>query len=275
MCKYSPPSLSGLTFHWRVDELSQSVHGQLRHVGGAGRWLAVCFPDTPEQFLGSTVVLGTQAGTQIDMEDVHVAFYNWDADFVAAINALPDSYQTLTGTSFQVVNGETIMTFTKLLDENRALAGRQATSDQIILYPHTFQTDLVFAVGNEVEFGAHKQLASATLWLGPQHYTPPPSSPPSPPPNPPPPLYPPQPSEPPLLPIASPPISPPTPPPDVCPAGTAEVIEHELIMLDRYACKFPVCDNGFEIYMKSTATVRAHGEHCTELFYIALVVDSH
>ena len=86
MCKYSPPTLTGLTFHWRLDETQErSLHGQLRHVGGACRWLGIAFPDMPGQWLGQTVVLASQDGTTIGTQNENVAFYNWDADFLAAI----------------------------------------------------------------------------------------------------------------------------------------------------------------------------------------------
>ena len=131
MCKYSPPTLTGLTFHWRLDETQErSLHGQLRHVGGMCRWLGIAFPDMPGQWLGQTVVLASQDGTMVGTQNENVAFYSWDADFLAAIVPLGSGYQTLTGTYYQCsTTGDTttIVSFTKLLDENRALAAREAS----------------------------------------------------------------------------------------------------------------------------------------------------
>ena len=90
------------------------MHGQLRaNLAGraAGMWLGVSFPNDAGQMVGSTVVIGTQTDG--------VALYAWEAEFVAAILPLDNSWQTLSAASYTVQpNGESILTFSKRLDEN-------------------------------------------------------------------------------------------------------------------------------------------------------------
>ena len=124
------------------------LYGQLRarvrasYGQAAGMWLGVSFPNTASEMIGSTVVIGTQADG--------VQFYAWEADFASAIIPLDNSWQTLTDTMYSILpNGETVLQFTKRLDENEY--DLQRSSDQPVLDPHRFQADLILAVGNGAE----------------------------------------------------------------------------------------------------------------------------
>ena len=234
---FSPP-VAGLKLYWRVDDASQRLQAQARYTGGGAHgahWIGVGFALVPGSMIGSTAVIGSR--------DDGVGLYNLGAKFPSAVTLLDFSWQTLTGTSFEFVDGVTILTFEKRLDEDQL----QTPSDQVKILPNLRMTDLIFAIGRNapdpssgpIDLAFHSGgYGAATIWLGLAHFTPPPSPPPRPPPSPPPP---PSPSMPPLAP---PPRPPSPPPPADCQLGaersTKEYSKYIQGGGDHYDCMFKV-----------------------------------
>lgn len=186
---------------------------QLRYSAGGlhgAHWLGVGFPVAPGRMVGATAAIGSN-------ED-GVALYALGAQFPGAVTALEFSWQTLENTAYEQSDGVSILTFRKRWDENQF----QRPSDQLVLRPNDEQADLIFAVGPDAppsgtsvdassdssshSMTYHKGRDYATLWLGLEGFTPPPSAPPDPPPFPP---SPPPPFPPPVPPLPLPPSSPP------------------------------------------------------------------
>ena len=198
---YSPPLSEGrLVLHWRFD--ATHLHAQLRATEHTGRWLAVGFPIISGQMTGSTAVIGS--------DDDGVQVYALSGKYRELVGPLATVWQTLTGDSFEVVDGVTVLTFSKKLDEDLP----EQPSDQQPITPDDEKTDLLIAAGGDAELNYHGQYRyAASLWLGWAHSTPPPFLPPSPPPTPP--SIPPSP----LPPLPLPPGPPPSPPPSQCVGG--------------------------------------------------------
>ena len=128
-----------------------------------------------------------------------------------------------TGKVVKVLDGVTVLTFQKKLNEDQF----ERPSDQVKIMPNLRLTDMIFAIGanapgpssGPIDFAFHGGgYSAASIWIGLAHFTPPPSWPPSPPPSPP---RTPPPSLPPLQPMPLPPSLPPPPPPADC-QGEAE-----------------------------------------------------
>ena len=215
-CVFSP--LAGLKLHWRVDDASQKLQAQARYTGGGAHgahYLGVGFPVIQGSMIGSTAIIGSR--------DEGVGLYSLGAKFASAVTLLDFSWQTLTSTSFEVLDGVTVLTFQKKLNEDQF----ERPSDQVKIMPNLRLTDMIFAIGanapgpssGPIDFAFHGGgYSAASIWIGLAHFTPPPSWPPSPPPSPP---RTPPPSLPPLRPMPLPPSSPPPPPPADC-QGEAE-----------------------------------------------------
>ena len=106
---YTPPGSNGaLVLHWWFD--ATHLHAQLRASQVTGRWLAVGFPTTAGQMIGTTAVIGS--------DDDGVQVYSLSGQYAALVDPLASVWQTLTGTSFEVRDGMTILTFSKRLDED-------------------------------------------------------------------------------------------------------------------------------------------------------------
>ena len=134
---FSPP-VAGLKLYWRVDDASQRLQAQARYTGGGAHgahWIGVGFALVPGSMIGSTAVIGSR--------DDGVGLYNLGAKFPSAVTLLDFTWQTLTGTSFEFVDGVTILTFEKRLDEDQL----QTPSDQVKILPNLRMTDLIFAIG--------------------------------------------------------------------------------------------------------------------------------
>ena len=195
---YSPPLSSGsLVLHWRFD--ATHLHAQLRALQTEGRWLAVGFPIVTGQMIGSTAVIGS--------DEDGVLVYALSGQYRELVSPLESVWQTLSAESYEVVDGVTVLTFSKKLDEDLP----EQPSDQQPISPNDERTDLVIAAGTGVQLNYHGQFRyAASLYLGWRHFTPPPAMPPSPPPLPP--SIPPSP----LPPLPLPPGPPPSPPPSEC-----------------------------------------------------------
>ena len=194
---YSPPRISSLTVHWRLDDLR--IHARLVSTGTPGGWLGLGFPVIANRMIGATAIIGSST------EGVKV--YSLDDKLVDLVNPLARVWQTLTDTSFVEADGVTMLTFSKLLSEDKP----EQPAEQAEILPHQDPTHLIFAAGSTADIAPHGvNKDAATLWLGQFDSTPPPTPPPSPPPSPPSP----PPSPKPPLPL--PPSTPPVPPPSEC-----------------------------------------------------------
>ena len=61
---YSPPLVSGLTVHWRLDSLR--IHARLVSSASPGGWLGMGFPVIVNQMIGSITVIGSSTeGVQV------------------------------------------------------------------------------------------------------------------------------------------------------------------------------------------------------------------
>ena len=159
--------------------------------------------------IGSTAVIGSR--------DDGVGLYNLGAKFPSAVTLLDFSWQTLTGTSFEFVDGVTILTFE---EARRGPAPDAVGSGEDPPQPPHDRPDLrdwkerADPSSGPIDLAFHSGgYGAASIWLGLAHFTPPPSPPPRPPPSPPPP---PSPSMPPMAPL---PFPPSPPPPADCQLG--------------------------------------------------------
>ena len=229
-CAFTPPLLPGLAVHWLIDTAAQKLNMQLRYTGSGAHgahWLGVGFPAVTGSMIGSTAVIGSR--------DEGVSLYSLGAKFASAVTLLDFSWQTLEDTAFDVVDGATVLSFRKKLDENQF----QRPSDQVVITPNVQRTDVIFAVGPDVpdpsvgaiNLAKHRSHDAATIWLGLTSFTPPPSAPPLPPPEPP---GPPPPALPPLPPLPLPPFP---PPPSDCQDGSQSSIVPTPYDIPWYACQ--------------------------------------
>ena len=169
--------------HYYVNEATSKIHIQVHYTTG-NVWVGVGFHTMPTGMVGATAVIGSREG---------VWMYALGGKFPGAVTRLDDFWQTLESTSIETVNGVTILTFIKRLNENRPDVGR--VSDQAVLVPNVRlgpnidgSAYILFAAGGSFNTfpGFHSGGRDyQTIFLGLSHYTPPPSPPPSPPPYPP------------------------------------------------------------------------------------------
>ena len=148
----------------------------------------------------STAIIGSR--------DDGVNLYSLGAKFPSAVTPLDFSWQTLEEALFEVADGVTVLSFIKRLDENQF----ERPSDQKVITPNSDVTDMIFGVGPDSSDPSianslvyHSGRDTASLWLGLEAFTPPPSAPPGPPPQPP---ARPPPSLPPVPPLPFPPAPP-------------------------------------------------------------------
>eukprot|EP00581_Thalassiosira_minuscula_P017232 CAMPEP_0183725978 /NCGR_PEP_ID=MMETSP0737-20130205/22030_1 /TAXON_ID=385413 /ORGANISM="Thalassiosira miniscula, Strain CCMP1093" /LENGTH=231 /DNA_ID=CAMNT_0025957163 /DNA_START=12 /DNA_END=710 /DNA_ORIENTATION=- len=96
------------TINYRVNAADATVSFELIHEGEA--WVSIAFSETGAM-VGSEAVIGTPDGGQ-------VLKYNMVGRWGGGVTPMADEHQTLTDASVEIVGGQTIMRFTKILEED-------------------------------------------------------------------------------------------------------------------------------------------------------------
>lgn len=142
--------LVGTTLDYVVNQNDPRAGGQntvtMRYTVNKLSWIAIAV-STNGQMVGSEAIIGLpDSGT--------VLKYNMNAKAGTGIEAMPQNQQTLIETSLSQVGGETVMTFTKIMDE--------AGEIPVVLGSNT----LLGAYGFDNALGYHERRAPFALELG-------------------------------------------------------------------------------------------------------------
>lgn len=142
---------SNVKFYWTLDTNNDLLHVQMKHLGQA--WLGWGIADDAEgKMIGTNAVIGRPALTAADGEVPLKYFLSKKEQ--GGIYPLPQNKQTLIGASLTQNDEETVLRFTKKLDE---------TDENVI--SKTNMTTIIFAIGEGNIMTKHKFSDSFSLAL--------------------------------------------------------------------------------------------------------------